>query len=112
MDETERMKRCHPLLSRERRECRKYSHGFSSSQIHVLDSICETLIPPLQLCDVSNGDLPNQAFSYFYKSSGSDEVKNYFSGLICYILVYDCLNFLETRLIIFLFYASLMTKKD
>ncbi|CAA3020479.1 Long-chain-alcohol oxidase FAO2 [Olea europaea subsp. europaea] len=68
------MKRCHPLLSRERRECRKYSHGFSSSQIHVLDSICETLIPPLQLCDVSNGDLPNQAFSYFYKSSGSDEV--------------------------------------
>ncbi|KAL2486319.1 Long-chain-alcohol oxidase FAO4B [Abeliophyllum distichum] len=67
-------KKCHPLLSGERRDRRDYIHGFSSSRIQVLAAICETIIPPLQHSDVSNGDLPNQAFHYFYKSSGPDVV--------------------------------------
>ncbi|KAL2508246.1 Long-chain-alcohol oxidase FAO4B [Forsythia ovata] len=67
-------KKCHPLLSGERRDRRDYIHGFSSSRIQILAAICETIIPPLQHSDVSNGDLPNQAFNYFYKSSGPDEV--------------------------------------
>ena len=68
----------HPLL---RGGWRKgsYSHGFSSSQIQALASICETLIPPLHLESISKEN-PPEALHSFYKASGSqfpvpDEVK-------------------------------------
>ncbi|CBI37146.3 unnamed protein product, partial [Vitis vinifera] len=59
----------HPLL---RGGWRKgsYSHGFSSSQIQALASICETLIPPLHLESISKENPPEALYS-FYKASGS-----------------------------------------
>lgn len=59
----------HPLL---RGGWRKgsYSHGFSSSQIQALASICETLIPPLHLESISKEN-PPEALHSFYKASGS-----------------------------------------
>ncbi|XP_055813733.1 long-chain-alcohol oxidase FAO1 [Solanum dulcamara] len=41
-------KKVHPLLKGGRRET-KYSHGFSSSEMETLTSICETILPPLPL---------------------------------------------------------------
>lgn len=59
----------HPLL---RGGWRKgsYSHGFSSSQIQALASICETLIPPLHLESISKENPPEALYS-FYNASGS-----------------------------------------
>ncbi|KAK4482351.1 hypothetical protein RD792_009504 [Penstemon davidsonii] len=62
----------HPLLKGgcKKDVCSSYSHGFSSSQMQSLAAICQTLIPPLTL----DQELHNQAYYFFYSSSGFDEV--------------------------------------
>ncbi|KAK8473528.1 hypothetical protein PHAVU_001G162800 [Phaseolus vulgaris] len=44
---------CHPLLRGGRRE-KGYSHGLSTSQMHVMASICNTLFPSLPLNPLTN----------------------------------------------------------
>ncbi|KAL9285063.1 hypothetical protein ACSQ67_024593 [Phaseolus vulgaris] len=44
---------CHPLLRGGRRE-KGYSHGLSTSQMHVMASICNTLFPSLPLDPLTN----------------------------------------------------------
>ncbi|KAJ8899504.1 hypothetical protein K2173_018478 [Erythroxylum novogranatense] len=68
---------CHPLLRGGlRRKAGGYTHGFSSSQIHQLSSICETLIPPLPIDTISsNIPVPDdkcKAVHSFYEASASD----------------------------------------
>lgn len=37
----------HPLLRGGRRDPKSYTHGFSSTQIETLSSVCEAFLPPL-----------------------------------------------------------------
>ncbi|KAG5588205.1 hypothetical protein H5410_048639 [Solanum commersonii] len=60
-------KKAHPLLRGGRRET-KYSHGFSSSEIETLTSICETILPPLPLNSLQEN---NKKIQNFHKVSGS-----------------------------------------
>ncbi|EYU18303.1 hypothetical protein ABFS82_07G049400 [Erythranthe guttata] len=61
----------HPLLKGGRRET-KYSHGFSSSQIQTLTSICEVLLPPTPLNNPHENINPqNDVVQAFYKASAS-----------------------------------------
>ncbi|KAL3506165.1 hypothetical protein ACH5RR_031547 [Cinchona calisaya] len=100
---------CHPLLKGGRRET-KYSHGFTSSELEALSSICETFLPPLQLDNspeiIEKDDQTNEAIQSFYKSSGSqypipDEVaelvmkRGFLEGVI---LVRALLRILSTRI--------------
>ncbi|KAK6161260.1 hypothetical protein DH2020_004641 [Rehmannia glutinosa] len=66
---------CHPLLRGGRRET-KYSHGYSTSELETLASICEVLLPPISLSSHHNypendDDQSNKAIESFYKASGS-----------------------------------------
>ncbi|KAK4427831.1 Long-chain-alcohol oxidase FAO1 [Sesamum alatum] len=65
---------CHPLLRGGRRET-KYSHGFSTSELEILTSICEVLLPPIPSTN-SHGENStkndvDQSHEAFYKASGS-----------------------------------------
>ncbi|KAA8548845.1 hypothetical protein F0562_000529 [Nyssa sinensis] len=98
---------CHPLLRGGRREG-KYTHGFSSSQMEALASICEAFLPPLPLNSLEvteNGGQTNEAIESFQTASGSqhplpDEVaeilvkRGFFEGVI---LVKVLLRVLSTR---------------
>ncbi|KAL5059730.1 hypothetical protein RYX36_031334 [Vicia faba] len=59
------MEDCHPLLRGGRRKEKGYSHGLSTTHMHVLASICDTLFPSIQF----NNE--NQPLSSFYTTSGS-----------------------------------------
>lgn len=59
--------KAHPLLRGGRRET-KYSHGFSSSEMVTLTSICETILPPLPLNSVQKND---HKIQNFHEVSGS-----------------------------------------
>uniref|UniRef100_A0A5B6ZIV9 Long-chain-alcohol oxidase n=1 Tax=Davidia involucrata TaxID=16924 RepID=A0A5B6ZIV9_DAVIN len=99
---------CHPLLRGGRREG-KYTHGFSSSEMESLASICEALLPPLPLNSLEVTGKEGQtskAIQYFHKASGSqhplpDEVaeiivkRAFFEAVI---LVRVILRVLSTRL--------------
>lgn len=57
---------CHPLL-RGGRRCNKYTpHILSSAEMESLSSICEALLPPLQLDSTKS-----KAVQHFWKASGS-----------------------------------------
>ncbi|XP_059281102.1 long-chain-alcohol oxidase FAO1-like isoform X2 [Lycium ferocissimum] len=60
-------KTAHPLLRGGRRETR-YSHGFSSSDMETLTSICETLLPPLPQNSLEKN---SHKIQYLHKASGS-----------------------------------------
>ena len=120
----------HPLL---RGGWRKgsYSHGFSSSQIQALASICETLIPPLHLESISKENPPEALYS-FYNASGSqfpvpDEVKIHNPVLLSFLgwcfqslkpsgLWWICLLRLvvllviELETLVFFFFSSFLVK--
>lgn len=77
----------HPLLRGGRRddddESKRYKHGFSSSQIQTLSSICEAFIPPLppNAFTINEHHSPDHLLT-FSKLSGSqspipDEVINF-----------------------------------
>ncbi|KAK6138868.1 hypothetical protein DH2020_027390 [Rehmannia glutinosa] len=101
---------CHPLLRGGRRET-KYSHGYSTSELETLATICEVLLPPIPLNSHHNypendDDQSNKAIESFYKASGSqypvpDEVaelvvkRGFLEGKI---LVRIMLKILSTRL--------------
>ncbi|RYR52932.1 hypothetical protein Ahy_A06g027789 [Arachis hypogaea] len=59
-------KNCHPLLRGGNRREKGYSHGLSSSQMQVMASFCEALLPSLPL-----NKEQNHALSAFYSVSGS-----------------------------------------
>ncbi|KAL0456965.1 UNVERIFIED_CONTAM: Long-chain-alcohol oxidase FAO1 [Sesamum latifolium] len=64
---------CHPLLRGGRRET-KYSHGFSTSELEILTSICEVLLPPIPLMNSQESSAKNdvdQSYEAFYNASGS-----------------------------------------
>ncbi|XP_031376884.1 long-chain-alcohol oxidase FAO2-like [Punica granatum] len=65
------VRECHPLLRGGRRSSAGYSHGFSPSQIQALASLCETLIPSLELEAGATKPFNYEAMSSFYKASGS-----------------------------------------
>ncbi|XP_004493801.1 long-chain-alcohol oxidase FAO2 [Cicer arietinum] len=62
------MEDCHPLLRGGRKTEKGYSHGLSTSQMHVMASICDTLFPSLPL---NKHISQNQILSSFYSASGS-----------------------------------------
>nr|KYP62436.1 putative GMC-type oxidoreductase Rv0492c/MT0511/MT0512 family [Cajanus cajan] len=59
---------CHPLLKGGRRREKGYSHGLSTTQMHVMASICDTLFPSLPL---NNQNSQHQPLSTFYNTSAS-----------------------------------------
>lgn len=61
---------CHPLLRGGRRGS-KYTHTFSSAQMESLASICETVLPPLQL-ECLKSEPKSKAVQFFWKASGSE----------------------------------------
>ncbi|KAK6161270.1 hypothetical protein DH2020_004651 [Rehmannia glutinosa] len=89
----------------------KYSHGYSTSELETLATICEVLLPPIPLNSHHNypendDDQSNKAIESFYKASGSqypvpDEVaelvvkRGFLEGKI---LVRIMLKILSTRL--------------
>lgn len=99
-----RKREAHPLLRGGRREG-SYSHGFSSSEIQSLASICGTFIPSLPLESTQlNGkeDLPSKTLESFYLASGSqhpipDEVIWY-----RFLFYFICLVSLQLGLLLFL----------
>jgi hypothetical protein len=62
------MEDSHPLLRGGRRKEKGYSHGFLTSQMHVLASICDTLFPSIPLNKEVSQD---ENLSSFYTTSGS-----------------------------------------
>ena len=62
------MEDSHPLLRGGRRKEKGYSHGFSTSQMHVLASICDILFPSILLNKQVSQD---ESLSSFYSTSGS-----------------------------------------
>ncbi|KAL2321069.1 hypothetical protein Fmac_030038 [Flemingia macrophylla] len=60
---------CHPLLRGGRTREKDYSHGLSTTQIHVMASICDTLYPSLPLNDQNSQH--QQLLSTFYNMSAS-----------------------------------------
>ncbi|XP_060178658.1 long-chain-alcohol oxidase FAO1-like [Lycium barbarum] len=95
-------KKVHPLLRGGRRETR-YSHGFSSSDMETLTSICETLLPPLPQNSLENN---SHKIQYLHKASGSqypipDEVADIVTKSClreARILVRGLLRILSTRI--------------
>ncbi|KAG9154324.1 hypothetical protein Leryth_000777 [Lithospermum erythrorhizon] len=66
----------HPLLCSVKKDgnMKKYGHGFSSSQLQSLSSICEALVPPISLDSASIQEhltTNKDALETFYKFSGS-----------------------------------------
>ncbi|KAL0376811.1 UNVERIFIED_CONTAM: Long-chain-alcohol oxidase FAO1 [Sesamum calycinum] len=64
---------CHPLLRGGRRET-KFSHGFSASELEILTSICEVLLPPIPLMNSQESSTKNdvdQSYEAFCNASGS-----------------------------------------
>ncbi|KAE9621893.1 hypothetical protein Lal_00032366 [Lupinus albus] len=64
---------CHTLLKGGRKREKGYRHGFSSSQMHEMASICDTLLPSLPLDTTLNKDNieDHDALLQFYTISGS-----------------------------------------
>lgn len=62
------MEDSHPLLRGGRGKEKGYSHGFLTSQMHVLASICDTLFPSIPLNKEVSQD---ENLSSFYSTSGS-----------------------------------------
>ncbi|KAJ1416619.1 Long-chain-alcohol oxidase [Sesbania bispinosa] len=62
--------RCHPLLTGGRKE-KGYNHRLSTSQMHVMTAMCETLFPSLPLDSLNKQNSEHQALSAFYRTSGS-----------------------------------------
>ncbi|KAK7336889.1 hypothetical protein VNO77_17440 [Canavalia gladiata] len=63
---------CHPLLRGGRKIREKgYSHGLSKTQMHVMATMCDTLLPSLPLESLKMENSEHQALSTFYKTSGS-----------------------------------------
>ncbi|MCL7041037.1 hypothetical protein MKW94_029879 [Papaver nudicaule] len=114
----------HPLLSREKRENGIYNHGFCSSEMQSLTSICETLIPsiPLDPVQMKNMDNPpsESVLESFYMSSGSqkpipDEVAELMTkrGMMHgFIMVRLVLLMVSTRLGTLLLCGSLSFSKE
>ncbi|RDX66450.1 Long-chain-alcohol oxidase FAO1, partial [Mucuna pruriens] len=63
---------CHPLLRGGRSGC-KYTHSFSPAEMESIASICEALLPPLQLehLDTTKHNARSKAVQHFWKASGS-----------------------------------------
>ncbi|KAK4405907.1 Long-chain-alcohol oxidase FAO1 [Sesamum angolense] len=78
---------CHPLLRGGRRET-KFSHGFSASELEILTSICDVLLPPIPLMNSQESSAKNdvdQSYEAFCNASGSqypvpDEVNVYYKN--------------------------------
>ncbi|KAK4356991.1 hypothetical protein RND71_022601 [Anisodus tanguticus] len=95
-------KKAHPLLRGGRRET-KYTHGFSSSEMETLTTICETLIPPLPQNSLKKN---SKKIQYLHRASGSqypipDEVAEVVmkrAFLEARILVWGLLRILSTRI--------------
>ncbi|XP_027367488.1 long-chain-alcohol oxidase FAO1 [Abrus precatorius] len=64
---------CHPLLRGGRRGEGKQKHKLSSAEMESLGSICETLLPPLQLehFHTPKNNPKTKALHFFWKASGS-----------------------------------------
>lgn len=63
---------CHPLLrGGNRRREKGYSHGLSTSQMHVMASICDALFPSLPFNELNKDNSQNQPLSTFYNTSAS-----------------------------------------
>ncbi|KAK7344034.1 hypothetical protein VNO77_13247 [Canavalia gladiata] len=62
--------KCHPLLSGGRKGEGKQKHYFSSAEMESLGSVCEALLPPLQL-DTPKNNPTNKAVQFFWNASGS-----------------------------------------
>ncbi|GAU43435.1 hypothetical protein TSUD_334980 [Trifolium subterraneum] len=62
------MEDCHPLLRGGRRKEKGYNHGLSTTQMHVMATICDTLFPSLPLNKENSQD---EVLSSFYSTSGS-----------------------------------------
>ncbi|OIS98887.1 PREDICTED: long-chain-alcohol oxidase FAO1 [Nicotiana attenuata] len=96
-------KKSHPLLRGGRRET-KYSHGFSSSEMETLTSICETILPPLPQNEIPDKNSHN--IQYLHKASASQypipdecaEVVMKRGFLEAIILVRGLLRILSTRI--------------
>lgn len=87
-------KKAHHLLRGGRRET-KYSHGFSSSEIQTLTSICETILPPIPLNSLQKN---NKKIQNFHKVSGSqypipDEVCKQINSLSDLLFLVDIHKF-------------------
>lgn len=84
-EEKKERKQGHPLLRGGRKEKGSYRHGFSSSQMEALSSMCEAFIPPLSAEEINlsygKEDPPSKDLRDFYMASGSqypvpDEIAN------------------------------------
>ncbi|KAL6968171.1 long-chain-alcohol oxidase [Sarracenia purpurea var. burkii] len=105
MEDRRRESYPHPLLRGRRKELRRYSHGFSSSQIGTLSSACEAIFPPLPFHPLTQEHPPNHPLHSFYQLSGSnppfpDEAAELFMKLGSHakMLVSLVLRILSTRL--------------
>ncbi|KAK7396447.1 hypothetical protein VNO78_17463 [Psophocarpus tetragonolobus] len=72
----ERRENCHPLLRGGRKRQEKgYNHGLSTTQMHVLAAICDTLFPSLPFNSLNNNNnnqtSPPQPLLDFYNTSAS-----------------------------------------
>ncbi|KAL5781666.1 hypothetical protein ACOSP7_006695 [Xanthoceras sorbifolium] len=67
------VRECHHLLSGRRSREGKYNHGFSSTEILTLASICEVIVPPLPSSSEGKRDYqqPRKAIDCFFKSCAS-----------------------------------------
>lgn len=67
---------CHPLLRGGGGAGKGPSHGFSKAQVKALAAMCEALIPPLEVEELSipggREDPPSKSLQAFYRASGAD----------------------------------------
>lgn len=111
---------CHAMLRGGRRGC-KYTNSLSSAEMASMASICEALLPPLQLesLDTTKYDTTSKAVQQFWKASGSEfPVPHEVAEILvkralkeALILVRVILWMLSTRLGTFLLCGSLCLSK-